>query len=277
MRRITLTGVFCFLSLLSLLIPAPVSAQGREFRKMVDFQSGGQLTVRTDLGSVRLTGGDQNQIEIYARIEPPKDAEASYATRAVEAAKIEVTGDSRSLTIRSHFDDVPTIEFNSKRLPNIHYEIRAPRQLNLDLNADRCKVDAAGLSGRIKLNTDRTTVALRDLSGEIDVRMDRGEATLSDLQGSISLHSDRTNSQIEAVRIDKDSKLDIGRGDCELRLPESQGLTLRGSVGRREKFESDFAVATTNFDKDRVEGTINGGGPQLIINTDRSTVRLKRK
>lgn len=263
---------------LLLTLPILVSAfQSREFRRTIDFQSGGQLTVRTDLGSVKLTAWDQNQIEVYARVEPPQDVSSEYAARAVESAKIEISGGPQSLTIRSNFDDVPAMDWHSKRMPSIHYEIRAPRQLNLNLDADRCKVDAGGFAGRIKLNTDRTTVGAYDLSGEIEVRMDRGEATLSNLQGSLSIQTDRTNSRIEAVRIDGNSKLDIGRGECELRLPESQGLSLRANTGRRESFHTDFAVAANNFDKERIEGTINGGGPQLVINTDRSTVRLKRK
>src|SRR5436189_294210 len=80
--------------------------QSREFRKTVDFQPGGQLTIKTDLGSVKLTSWDQNRVEVYALIEPQKDTSAEYAARAVEAAKVEVSGDTRSLTIRSNFEDI---------------------------------------------------------------------------------------------------------------------------------------------------------------------------
>lgn len=250
--------------------------QSREFRKTADFQPGGQLTIKTDLGSVKLTSWDQNQVEIYARIEPQKDTSAEYAARAVAAAKIEVTGDSHSLTIRSDFEDIPEENYG-RRLPNIHYEIRAPRQLNLNLNADRCKVDAAGFTGKIKFNTDRTTVSASDLSGDIEVHMDRGNARLTGLQGKLLVQTDRTESKIEAIRIEGDSHLNIDRGECELRVPDGQGLALKARNGRRETFQTDFAVATSTFDKERIEGTINGGGPQLTVNADRGTVRLKRR
>jgi hypothetical protein len=250
--------------------------QSREFRRMVDFQPGGQLTIKTDLGSVKLTSWDQNQVEIYARIEPQKDTSPEYGARAVEAAKVEVTGDARSLTIRSEFKDVPEENYG-RRLPNIHYEIRAPRQLSLNVEADRCKVEATGFAGKIKLNTDRTTVGANDLSGEIEVHMDRGNATLNGLQGKLSIHTDRTESKLDAVRIEGDSQLSIDRGECELRVPDGQGLTLKARNGRRETFQTDFAVTTNTFDKERIEGTINGGGPQLVVNADRGTVRLKRK
>jgi hypothetical protein len=262
-----------------LLLTATILAstfQSREFRKTVDFQPGGQLTIKTDLGSVKLTSWDQNQVEIYARIEPQKDTDSEYAARAVESARIEVTGDARSLTIRSEFEDVPRENYG-RRLPNIHYEIRAPRQLSLNLDADRCKVDAAGFAGKIKINTDRTTVSASDLTGEIEVRMDRGNARLTGLQGKLFVQTDRTESKFEFLRLEGDSQLNIDRGECELRVPDGQGLALKARNGRRETFQTDFAVATSTFDKERIEGTINGGGPQLIVNADRGTVRLKRR
>jgi hypothetical protein len=164
-------------------------AQSREFRKTVEFAPGGDLRFNTDKGSVRLTAWDQSRVEIYARIDAPEDVEADYGRRAVDAVRIEVISDARSLTIRSNFDDVPYRDGKGewRSLPDIHYEIRAPRNLNLDLGADRCKVEAQGFAGRIRIATDRTPVTANDLSGEIQVRMDRGKATITRFQGKLDL------------------------------------------------------------------------------------------
>jgi hypothetical protein len=254
-------------------------AQNREFRKTVEFVPGGDLRFNTDKGSVRLTAWDQSRVEIYARIEAPEDVDADYGRRAVEAARIEVSGDARSLTIRSNFDDVPYKdgEGRSRSLPDIHYEIRAPRNLNLNLGADRCKVEAQGFAGRIRIDTDRTPVTANDLSGEIQIRMDRGKVTVTRFQGRLDLHTDRTDSQLQAVRIDGDSRLNIGRGECEMRIPDSQGLTLNSRLGRRERLFNDFGLTVNSFnDRNNIEGVINGGGPRLTIEGDRGVIRLKR-
>src|SRR5688572_30089310 len=117
----------------------PPSAQSKEFKKSVDFEPGGNLTFTTDKGSINLVSWERNQIEIVARIDPPEDVTEEYGRRVVEAVRIEVLGGGRSLTIRSNFDDVPYKTDNlvnkDKRLPDIHYEVRAPRSLNLELNA----------------------------------------------------------------------------------------------------------------------------------------------
>jgi hypothetical protein len=254
-------------------------AQSREFRKTVEFTPGSDLRFNTDRGSVRLTSWDQSQIEIYARIEPPENVDADYGRRVVEAARIEVTGDARSLTIRSNFDDLPYKdgEGHSRSLPNIHYEIRAPRNLNLDLGADRCKVDVQGFAGKIRIDTDRTPVTANDLSGDIQVKMDRGEATITRFQGRLDLDTDRTNSQLQAARIDGDSRLNIGRGECVLKIPDSQGLTLNARLGRREHLHNDFGLTVNSInDQKHIEGAINGGGPRLTIEGDRGVIHLKR-
>jgi hypothetical protein len=254
-------------------------AQSREFRKTVEFVPGGDLRFNTDKGSVRLTAWDQGRVEIYARIEEPEDVDADYGRRVVEAARIEVSGDARSLAISSNFDDVPYKdgEGHSRTLPDIHYEIRAPRNLNLDLGADRCKVEAQGFAGRIRIDTDRTPVMANDLSGEIQIRMDRGKATVTGFQGRLDLHTDRTDSQLQAVRIEGDSRLNIGRGECEMRIPDSQGLTLNSRLGRRERLFNDFGLTVNSFnDRNNIEGVINGGGPRLTIEGDRGVIRLKR-
>ncbi|MGH9755127.1 MAG: hypothetical protein ACREA2_20305 [Blastocatellia bacterium] len=253
--------------------------QSREFRKTVEFVPGGDLRFNTDKGSVRMTSWDQSRVEIYARIEPPEHVDADYGQRAVDAARIEVSGDARSLTIRSNFDDVPYKdgEWHSRSLPHIHYEIRAPRNLNLDLGADRCKVEAQGFAGRIRIDTDRTPVTANELSGEIQIKMDRGKATITRFQGRLDLDTDRTDSRLQAVRIEGDSRLNIGRGECELKVPDSQGLALNARLGRRERFYNDFGLTVNSLsDRNNIEGVINGGGPRLTIEGDRGVIRLKR-
>src|SRR5262245_61155066 len=110
------------------------AVRNKEFRKAVEFVPGSDLRFNTDKGSVRLTSWDQSRVEIYARIEPPEYVDADYGRRAVEGARIEVFGDARSLTLPSHFYGVPykDSEGHLLRLPDIHYEIRAPHNPNRD-------------------------------------------------------------------------------------------------------------------------------------------------
>lgn len=254
--------------------------QEKEFSQAVEFEAGGKLTIKTDKGSVRLTSWNQNMVDIVAHVAPPEDVTPDYARAAVEATKIDVSGSGRNLSIRTNFEDVPYKDAftRSRTLPNVHYEIRAPRSLNLDLDVDRCKVELQGIEGRFALNTDRTTVKATDLVGDINLQIDRGEVTFSRVGGKFAVEADRTNIDLQAVRIDGDSRFELDRGEMRLKVPESQGLTIATDISRRGTFDSDFAISSTQTRRDKnFEGTINGGGPRLSFRTDRGKIRLIRE
>jgi hypothetical protein len=266
----------------SLLTPAPL--QSKEFRKTVEIQSGGDFTLETDKGSVRLTSWNNNQVEIYARIDAPENESADYGREAVEGARIDISGDSRSLRVRSNFDGVPNkggVLNQSKTLPNIHYEIRAPRNLNLRIEVDRSKLEVQGFSGKMHFDTDRSPMVASDLEGEIQVSMDRGSMNFNQLRGSLKIDADRSNGQFRALQLSGDSSIDIDRGTVDLSLSAAQGLNIIANLSKRSGFHSDFEVNRAVSGKGRenksFEGTINGGGPRLSIDSDRGTVNLKRE
>jgi hypothetical protein len=149
--------------------------------------------------------------------------------------------------------------------------------------AIRVRVDRAGeftltrLEGTLNVDSDRSVLNVSDLTGPLRLKIDRGgRSVLSGLRGAFDVESDRTDISLQAIQINGDSRLDVHRGDIGLRLPESQGLSLDAEIGRREDFESDFAITMRTFRNDRIEGTINGGGPRLTIGSDRAKVTLRR-
>lgn len=263
---------------LVLALAVPAAGQTREFRQSVAFQPGGELVFDTDKGSVTLTGWDRSEVAVYARIEADKGEDADYARRTIEAARVDITGDARRLSIRSNFDNVPNKDAREgyRRLPHIHYQIQAPRSLILRLTADRSRVSLHGFSGRFHVETDRSPLDARDLSGDVQIRVDRGEIRLDALRGSLNLSTDRTNSRIASFAIEGDSRLDISRGKVEMSVPGAQRLSVSARTGRRNAFSSEFPLPTRSVN-DRIEGPINGGGPRLSVEGDRSDVRLRRQ
>ena len=254
--------------------------QSKDFKKTVELDSGGSLTLSTDKGSVRLTSWNQNQVEVVARIDPPEEASQDYSRRAVEGVVIEVIGGGRSVTVRSNFDGVPYRDdfgSRSRTLPNIHYEIRAPRSIQLNVEIDRSKIELNGFEGSITLNTDRTPVTASDLTGDIRVQMDRGQLTLAKIRGTVNLDTDRTDIDLQGVRFDGDSRFDMDRGELDIKLSENQGLSVETDISRRGDFSTDLQVNMRTMRGKNFDGTINGGGPRLVFRTDRGRIRLRRE
>lgn len=262
-----------------LMLPGPGFGQNKEFSQTVDLEPGGELWLVTDRGSVRLTSWDQNRVEIYARIEAPRDVDRDYAEEAVEATRIDVNVTARSVRIRSNYSDVPSYGWTgqNRRIPDIHYEIRAPRNLNLDVDVDRNRTTIEGIQGAIRIETDRTELDGRDWVGDITLNMDRGELRLTEVRGSLDIKTDRTEVRIDMIGLEGNSRFDADRGNVELRLPEAQGFMLRADVGRRGSFHSDFKITTRSFRDRIIEGAINDGGPELRFRGDRAEFRLRQR
>jgi hypothetical protein len=277
MTRNRLHFAIVFVALLALPTLA-LGGQAKDFSRTVEFSSGGELKINSIKGSVKLTGWDRNQVEITARIVMSERADSDFARRAVEAVRIEVSGDARTLSIRPNYDDVPRtsgLSSWSHPLPDVNFEIQAPRHMSLALDTDRTEVELRGIDGTLNVKSDRGKVTAIDLGGNIRLKMDRcGNSALSGLRGTLSVEMDRSDLTVGALQINGDSSLEVSRGEAELRLPRTQGLSVSANVGRRADFDSEFAISTRRFG-DRVEGDINGGGPKLLIHTDRARVGLK--
>ncbi len=270
-----------FATVFALSVPSAALAQSKDFSRTMALDPGGKLSLKATKGSVRLTAWDRNEVDVRARIEEPRGVDPDEAQRAVDATTVEVTGDRRGVSIRSNYDRVPSRwGWDGDRVtPPIHYDIKAPRKINLRLDIDRSDTDLAGFDGRLSLDTDRSEISARDLHGELHLTIDRGgRSRLSAIEGTVELEADRTDVVIDAARIAGDSRIKADRGEIELRMPSSQALRVRADVDRRGSFRSDFPLERRGGRRDAiVEGTINGGGPELVVRGYRAEIALRKR
>ncbi len=256
-------------------------AQSKNFSRTVDFAVGGDLRVNTDVGTVRITSWERNQVEVVARIESRnhEHVSADYMRRAVEATEIEMIGSGNRVTIKANYDNVPYESIwggRNRVIPRIEWEIRAPRRANIDLDTDRSEAEVRGFDGRHYLKSDRSPLRVEDMSGELRLNIDRGNQTrLSNIRASLQIEADRTDLMFERLQLTGDSRVEMDRGKLELRMAGSQGLNLSMNKERRNSFQSDFPITASSFSDDKLEGSINGGGPRLTLHTDRTQVSLK--
>jgi hypothetical protein len=263
-----------------------VTAQDKEFSRTVALDPGGSLRVEGSKGSMRITGWDRSEVEIRARIEVPRREDADYARRVVEATRIDVAGQGGSVTVATNYDDVPerdgvmgwALGRGDRTVPAVHYEIHAPRRIALAIDSDRGPAAISGFEGRFDFVVDRGELHLSEASGELRLEIDRGDRSRIDgFRGSLTIEADRTDLDIDAQALDRDSRIEIDRGDVEVRLPEGQGLTVHTDISRRGDFRTDFPIEWSTSDPRHSQGRINGGGTALTVESDRATIELRRR
>ncbi len=273
MKLLTLcAGVFFMTS--------PLAAQSKVFDQTVNLPSGGLLKLDASRGSVRLTAWDRDQVEIHARIEADSTWDSGYARRAVDATTVDVsTTFKNEVAIRGNYTNVPGDYWlfgEYRRTPSIHYEIRAPRHVDLRLNIDRSNSLISGFEGRVDLEADRSRIDAADLSSAIDVAIDRGgDSSFKNIRGSMVVEADRTNLRIELAKLDASSRIEVDRGDVDMAVSNGQGFNLDTSLTRRSSIDTSYPIQTRSYRRDKVSGPVNGGGPRLAIQVDRGRVRLR--
>jgi hypothetical protein len=266
----------------AVLSSSPVAAQDREFTRTVDLQPSGTLRIEGDKGSIQLSSWDSPQVEIRARIESPENVPAEHAQQAVDATEIEVVTGSGSVAVRSNYDRVPTRSgrgrWGDRTVPAVHYQIRAPRRIDLHVDSDRGPASIRGFDGTLDIVVDRGELDLQDASGDVRLNIDRGERSqLTNVRGSLTIEADRTDLRIEAAALDGNSRIEIDRGDVDLRIAADQRLTVRTDLSQRGHFRSDLPIQWMFQGRRRSEGHVNGGGPELFVESDRATVGLRRR
>src|SRR5688572_1315456 len=177
------------------LLASAANAQSREFSRTVELDSGGMLRIIGTKGSMRVTSWAEPRVEIRARIERPRDVDDDYATRAVEATSIEVTGDRRSVSVVSDYSKVPAWrehgDWSDRREPSVHYEIRAPQKVMLNVESDRGPLTVSGFEGAFDFVVDRGELELRDIAGDLRVEIDRGDRSrILGVRGSLRVDAD---------------------------------------------------------------------------------------
>lgn len=200
-----------------------------------------------------------------------------------------------------------------KVLPYVHYTIRAPRSLRLTIDDHKSEITLEGFEGSLHLDTHRGPIKLANISGDIRLETHRSEVTLTDLggdiriethrgeiearnlkgdfrlsthrgkldlagfSGSVEIETYRGEIKLDRVHLDSNSRIETSRGRITMSVAENQALSIRGTVGRRGDFETDFEMSIRSLGRDRFEAEINGGGPLLYVSTDSGKIRLRRQ
>jgi hypothetical protein len=166
---------------------------------------------------------------------------------------------------------------SDRTIPEIHYDIRAPRRIDVTLDIDRSNSEIAGFEGRVTIDADRSELRVSDVTGALRVDFDRGgRSRFERLSGSFSLEGDRTDVEVAVARMTERSIIELDRGDARISVSDGQALTVRTDIERRGSFESDLPMDVHGGTENSPEGTINGGGPTLTVVAHRAHVRLAK-
>jgi hypothetical protein len=265
------------------------------------------LIATTGSGDIHIVPGGDGTVTIHARVRASGwsggDAE-QRVKQVVDNPPIDQAGNIIHIGKKDN-------EWFSHNHVSIDYEITAPRQTALTANTGSGNVVANGLQGDFKVGSGSGDLTLDSMngaanastgSGNIHIRNLTGAAKLDTGSGDIQLEqlnkaevqartgsgSIRLRNAQDAVRAstgsgdieingapNADWRLVTGSGTVNISLAGGSKFTLDASTGSGSVHCDQPITMQGSLNRHHVEGTVNGGGPRMHIETGSGDINIR--
>ena len=251
--------IICGLSV-ALLIAGAASAETAQenFERSYAFTAGQRLSLENTNGDISIEAWDGDEIRVQAtkRVK----ARGGSADELLRELRIEVEVDARGVAIETVYPRRNGLFGWNNVSASVEYRVQVPRQADLELRTVNGEIDVSEVAGEIRV---------RSTNGDVSVTDSAGSVNASTTNGAIDVELD----QVSGSRME----FETTNGGIRVYLP----ATIRASVLARTtngSIETDFPVAVQGeFRRTRLEGDINGGGPQIELRTTNGSIRIRER
>lgn len=256
------------------------------------FKHGSYLNIDTYKGSVNISSWEKEEIQIRAEIEATVGGKKGKEQTDLADIKIKVKDDR--IIIKSDYQRLKTalniedkkdcyeenrhplkwlLDLTRPLLPDVHYDIKLPKQASIKIEDYRSQIDIVGLNGFFDLYTFKGKIKLEDIAGELTSDTFKGNVIIKDAKCGMSLET--------------------FKGYFNLSLPKNTSFDLDVTIKKdREVYDIPFywivpifvskkdIVCEFPFVKvkqdNRVVREINGGGPLIKFVTYKGKMVVKK-
>ncbi len=279
-------------ALLSGLIPSLLAAA--EFRSSIQVDSGGMLEVDISAGSIEIDTHDESQVEVDAR-----SGSAFHFELSGDGSNARLTGEASGwlgmlssgnvsvrIKIPAEFSVDLTTAGGAIEIDDVGGDVRARTSGgkievegavgHVDLHTSGGPIQVDDVDGDVRARTSGGSVEISEVTGEVEARTSGGHVQVHDVGGAVFA---RTSGGRISIRFNDRAEGDIetSGGSIEVEVEEGVGIELDASTsGGRVSIDSELRVSGT-ISRSRVQGKINGGGPELRLRTSGGNVRLRMR
>jgi len=234
-------------------------AQGRmrdEWRRTYTISPGGRLEIVNQTGRIEVEPASGPIVELL--VERSVQGGSDEESRAI-LDQLQMTEEVSPARVKVEMKPPNETEGRlfSRRGVLLRYRVRVPEGLTVVLrNGD----------GPIRLG---------DVKGRFEAATTNGGITAEDITGSIKATSVNGGVQIEMAAVAGDIEAAATNGGVRVRLPRGTKATLDAtSVNGGVSVDDDLGLQAAETSRERVSGTLNGGGSKIVASTVNGGVRI---
>lgn len=215
---------------------------------------GGRLSVSNVNGSVTVTGGNGNTVEIIA-------IKTADNQKTLDGIEVEITHTADSIAIETDLPNSDSWYSWGGNGGQVTYEIVVPAATNLDsietVNGD---VEISGVSGDVEAESVNGDLDISDLASNASFSTVNGsiDASFTRLEGQQKVQAETVNGRI-TIRVPRNADVDINAD------------TLNGGINAR-----DFGLETEKgFVGSDLNGRIGSGSARLNVDTVNGSIKIR--
>jgi DUF4097 and DUF4098 domain-containing protein YvlB len=231
--------------------PAAAQQETEQVDRTIAFAPGGTLRLKNFSGDVRITGTDAAEVAIHAVRRAPRER--------LNRIRLTIESSAGVVTINANDREDTWRERENDNVVATEFEIRVPRQTDLDVTAFSSPVTVEDVAGRHEVHTFSGNVQLTNVSGPVRAKT---------FSGGIRLDT-------PAWQPDHDLELDTFSGNVDVRLPAQAAADVRFESFSGD-ISSDIPLTVRRQSRRSLHATLNGGGGDVRVKTFSGDVRLAR-
>jgi len=216
-----------------------------EIREMTLADTGSLVVDAAPNGGIKVEAWDREEILVEARVQVWDKDEAEARDKA---ADIEIHGNGGRLRAERRSEDNWSVS----------YRIKAPRQIDLELESHNGGVSVAGIRGELRIETHNGGLSLDSVAGDVVARTRNG-----------GVHVDLAGDRWEGEGLDVETR----NGGVKLQMSENYSAELEtGTVNGRIKI--DFPVTVQGEIGRSLHTTLGSGGATIRVKTTNGGVKI---
>jgi hypothetical protein len=233
----------------------------KTFSETFNVDLGGQLTIQTDTGSIKIKTHDEATIELQVKIENREANEFLYHHELTNG----------NLTI------IGELERNKRWLQNlkVEFNLLIPENYNVKLNTSGGSLSIEDLIGELNVSTSGGSINVGNIVGDIKLGTSGGSITTDNITGNIDAHTSGGSINVTINKqLTEDAKLTTSGGSINAYLLSDIQIDIDASTSGGQ-VKSDFKIEG-KVKKRSIRGSINAGGPKLTLKTSGGSIKINK-
>lgn len=270
----------------------------------------GNLKVQTSGGSIQVAshGSNMVRVEMHVRVGNKRNPSEDALREALEDYEIDISKSSNTVSAIAKKNSSMTGWFDNSNNTSVSFTVYVPQSISCNLNTSGGSISLEGVSGVQDVKTSGGSLTLKKIEGEMNARTSGGSIRIEEYYGVLNAHTsggsiklneakgllsvntsggsislDRVSGSVEAktsgggisanlLALDKHLTLKTSGGSITATIPSGLGLDLNLKGNRVNTKLMNF---NGEAEKDRIIGSMNGGGIPVVMSTSGGSVNLQ--